>query len=95
MELFEESDSFYLVLEYMSGGDLHGRITKKTYLSEKEARRYVIQVLKALKYMHDNYIVHRWVVPVWIHEYIHHSRNSFNILLTVKMYISFLPCWFY
>ena len=66
IELFAESDSFYLILEYMSGGDLHQRVVEKTRLSERVARRYVIQVLKALKYLHDNHIVHRYV-----HTYIH------------------------
>lgn len=61
--LFEEAKNFYVVLEYMEGGELFDRIVKKTQYSEKEARDAVRCVLAALQYMHARKIVHRDLKP--------------------------------
>jgi calcium/calmodulin-dependent protein kinase I len=62
-DFFEEEKCFYLVLEYLDGGELFDRIVKKTYYSEKDARDLVLVVLGALKYCHDINIVHRDLKP--------------------------------
>jgi serine/threonine protein kinase len=59
LDFFEEPDRYYIVLECLSGGELFNRIIAKTYFNEKEARDCVKHVLKALKYCHDQNIVHR------------------------------------
>ena len=51
---------FYVVLEYLEGGELFDRIVKKSYYNEKEARDLVFLLLQTIKYLHDQDIVHRW-----------------------------------
>mmetsp|Transcript_75791 Transcript_75791/g.148780 ORF Transcript_75791/g.148780 Transcript_75791/m.148780 type:complete len:379 (+) Transcript_75791:44-1180(+) len=63
VDFFEEEQYYYVVLEYLDGGELFDRIVKKTYYSEKEARDLVFTVLKAIKYCHDQNIVHRDLKP--------------------------------
>ncbi len=58
-DFFEEEKNFYLILEYLDGGELFDRIVKKTYYNEKEARDLVLILLLAIKHLHDKNIVHR------------------------------------
>lgn len=57
------SRSIYLILELMSGGDLHSRIKKKSQLRESTAKYYFIQLLLAIEYCHKQGIVHRDLKP--------------------------------
>ena len=57
-ESFETDDNIYLLLHLCEGGDLFERVTKKIY-SEKQAARYVLQMLGAVRYLHRRDIVHR------------------------------------
>nr|XP_048305674.1 LOW QUALITY PROTEIN: sperm motility kinase X-like [Myodes glareolus] len=49
----------YLIMEYASKGDLLHQIRKPGGLQECKAQRLFTQVLQAVKYCHDNSIVHR------------------------------------
>jgi calcium/calmodulin-dependent protein kinase I len=60
-EFFEEDKYFYVILEYLDGGELFDRIVKKTFYNEKEARDLVLTLLLAIKYLHHKNIVHRYV----------------------------------
>jgi serine/threonine protein kinase len=62
-EFFEEPKSFYVVLEFLEGGELFDRIVKKVFYNEKEARDLVFILLKSIKYLHDKGIVHRDLKP--------------------------------
>lgn len=62
-EFFEEEKYFYVVLEYLDGGELFDRIVQKTYYNEKEARNLVLTLLLAIKYLHHKNIVHRDLKP--------------------------------
>jgi serine/threonine protein kinase len=62
-DFFEEVPQFYVILEYIDGGELFDRIVKKTFYNEKEARDLVFIVLTAIKYLHDKNIVHRDLKP--------------------------------
>jgi calcium/calmodulin-dependent protein kinase I len=62
-DFFEEVQQFYVILEYIDGGELFDRIVKKTFYNEKEARDLVCIVLSAIKYLHDKNIVHRDLKP--------------------------------
>ena len=62
-DFFEEPSCFYVVLEFLEGGELFDRIVKKNTYSEKEARDVIYLLLKSVKYCHDNMIVHRDLKP--------------------------------
>ncbi|EHY66161.1 CAMK/CAMKL/KIN1 protein kinase [Nematocida ausubeli] len=52
-------DHFYLIFKYIKGNQLLNEIIKYKVLSEDKARKYFIQILDALNYIHNNNIVHR------------------------------------
>ena len=58
-DLYEDSKNYYLITEYCSGGELFDRIQKNAVFTEREAARYIKQLLSALTYLHDKNIVHR------------------------------------
>lgn len=62
-DFFEEEKYFYVVLEYLDGGELFDRIVKKTFYNEKEARDLVVVLLRAIKYLHDGDVIHRDLKP--------------------------------
>ena len=53
IDVFEENDTVYYVMPYLSGGSLQDYVKLHGALSESEAMKYVRQVAKALKYMHE------------------------------------------
>lgn len=60
IDLFENSDYYYIVLEYMEGQDLFDYQSQRGFkTSEKRAREIVIQIASSLKYLHSYGIVHR------------------------------------
>ncbi|KAK8888895.1 hypothetical protein M9Y10_033635 [Tritrichomonas musculus] len=65
-ESFQESDSLYIVMEYMDGGDLEKKIAQRghSHLTEQEIMFSFVQVLSALQYLHSaKKILHRDIKP--------------------------------
>jgi calcium/calmodulin-dependent protein kinase I len=62
-DFFEEPERFYVVLEFLAGGELFDRIVEKSVYNEKEARDVFVLVLNALKHCHDQNIAHRDLKP--------------------------------
>lgn len=50
---------FYILMEYVNGGQLLHYIVKRQRLSERRARHFTRQIVSALDYLHRNSIVHR------------------------------------
>jgi hypothetical protein len=53
-------NNIYIVLEFISGGDVFDRIIKKKSFNEREARDIMLSLLNAIKHCHDHNIVHRY-----------------------------------
>jgi calcium-dependent protein kinase len=62
-EFFEDSRDFYLVTEYLTGGELFDYLTKKGCLNETEAATIMEQLLGVVNYCHTSKIVHRDLKP--------------------------------
>ncbi|CAD8206359.1 unnamed protein product [Paramecium octaurelia] len=62
-ELYQDSNNYYLITEYLSGGELFERIKKMNSFTEKRASDLMRQILMAIVYCHEKKIVHRDLKP--------------------------------
>jgi len=62
-EIFEDSKKYYIMMEYLQGGELFEAITKAGSFSEFSAGKIMKQLLAAVNYLHNNNIVHRDLKP--------------------------------
>jgi calcium/calmodulin-dependent protein kinase I len=63
IDVFDEKEHIYVVIEYLEGGALFDRVVEKEFYSEKDARDLIFVFLSALKFCHDRDIVHRDIKP--------------------------------
>lgn len=63
VDVVDDKDSLFLLMELCQGGDLFGRIEEEGHLAETVARIFAEQMLSALAYCHRMRIVHRDVKP--------------------------------
>lgn len=62
LDILETENSYYLVMERCSGGNLMHKIYEKKRLEENEARKYIRQLIQAVEHLHRAGVVHRWVL---------------------------------
>ena len=62
-EYFKEPETYYLIMEQVSGGELFNRIVEKSQYNEKEARDTCLIILEAVAYMHGKHVAHRDLKP--------------------------------
>lgn len=62
-DFFVTPQTYYLVMERMSGGELFDRIVAKAYYNEKEARDVCKILIQAVGYCHEHNVAHRDLKP--------------------------------
>ena len=62
-EVVETSSRFYLITEFLNGGQLFERISRSPKINEKIAARYLFEIMLALDTCHKNGIIHREIKP--------------------------------
>lgn len=60
IDFSESQEHYYIILELAPGGELFHQIVRLSYFSEDLSRHIIVQVAKALEYLHDEQgVVHR------------------------------------
>ena len=59
LDMLEDSEKLYLVLELAQGGDLFDKIIDNGGFNEDTARIFFRQIISGLEYAHGQGIVHR------------------------------------
>ena len=62
-DIFEENNTAYYVMEYLSGGSLKDLVDREGALSEKKALEYIYQIADALNYIHLHKVLHLDIKP--------------------------------
>lgn len=63
IEIFDENNTTYYVMEYIEGGSLDDYIKFKKCLTEEEALKCTLEIGNALSYMHKNRMIHLDLKP--------------------------------
>ena len=62
-EIFSDSKKYYIIMEFLEGGELFEAITNIGSFTEASASKVMKQILSAVYYLHSNNIVHRDLKP--------------------------------
>ncbi|XP_057313199.1 maternal embryonic leucine zipper kinase-like [Hydractinia symbiolongicarpus] len=76
-QVVETDKDIFLVLEYISGGELFDYIVSREKLSEKESRSFFRQIVSAAAYIHSKGLAHRDLKP---ENMLLDSNNSIKII---------------
>ena len=60
---FQDRETLYLVMDYLSGGDLRYHIGIRRVFSEDETKFIIQCIIVGLEYMHNNSVIHRDIKP--------------------------------
>ena len=60
---FQDDHFIYLVLEFAEKGELYQDLQKSKRFTETKTSKLISQVLSALIYIHDRFVIHRDIKP--------------------------------
>ena len=60
---FQDSETLYIIMDYLSGGDLRYRICRRDSFTEKETKFIAACITLSLNYIHEKNVIHRDVKP--------------------------------
>ena len=81
IEYFVDDINYYVIMEYLNGGELYEAIIKLKHFNENKAANVMKQVLHALNYLHSYGIIHRDIKPENILVDSHSHKDNMNIKL--------------
>lgn len=86
-EIFESNEDIHLVLELLHGGELLDRLHAQEHsmFSERVTRRYVHTILTAVRYCHEQGIVHR---DLKLENFLFESKNLMSELKLIDFGLS-------
>lgn len=58
---FQDDEFLYLIMEFLSGGDLMTLLIRKEILTENQARFYVAEAVLAIESIHRHNYIHRFL----------------------------------
>ena len=59
LETFEDKQFYFIIMEYINGGNLFSYVKKRRNISEKVAKFIFRQIMLGIKHIHSKLIVHR------------------------------------
>lgn len=80
VQLFDNKEALYIVLELVTGGELFDRIVERGSYTERDASHLVDQILKGVSYLHSLDIVHRDLKPENL--LFHDSSSDARLMIT-------------
>lgn len=63
IDIFEENNTIYIVMEYLDGQDLKGYLKEKGTLNEKEVLEIMKPLMEVLEQVHQDGLIHRDISP--------------------------------
>ncbi|MDD7233414.1 MAG: bifunctional serine/threonine-protein kinase/formylglycine-generating enzyme family protein [Bacteroidales bacterium] len=63
IDVFEENSTAYYVMKYAQNGSLDDKIKREGHLSEADAKRYILKIANALRFVHQHKMTHLDVKP--------------------------------
>ena len=60
---FQDKDHLYLVIDFLSGGDLRYHVSRYHTFSEEQTRFFLSCIIQGLSHIHNNNIIHRDIKP--------------------------------
>jgi len=62
-QVFEDNDTAYMALDFVRGTDMLSLIKSGQQINPTTVRQLLMQLLKAIEYVHDNDVLHRDISP--------------------------------
>ena len=85
INIIEDTENFYIIMEYCNGGELFDYIVSKERLSEKESSIFFYQIINGVEYIHSQGFAHRDLKPENI---LISRKNNKNILKIIDFGLS-------
>ena len=60
---FQDEDTLYIIMDYLSGGDLRYHICRRNYFTEDETKFVAACITLSLNYIHEKNVIHRDIKP--------------------------------
>ena len=91
-EYYEDDINYYIITEYITGGELYDTIASWKSFNEEKAVYIMYQIISAVNYLHSMKIVHRDIKPENI--LVEKNSDPKNQLINIKL-IDFGTCNFF